>query len=172
MGEGRAEGAARADRRATRRGRRSSRWSSAAGAVRAPRARTAPGGAKRVVPCSVGDGVSVGAGLGQARESRAPKVLGSDRGEPGLLAAPLEGGPCGGGADGTRRGHGGLRKEPNVDGGHQRGDDLFLDLSGYDASEGNLVDSLAVEPCCGVGEFLEAMARRLSVSCRERAQSD
>ncbi len=41
----------------------------------------------------------------------------------------------------------------------------MLDLAGYDSDE-NLVDTLAVEPACGDGEFLEPMIRRLSASCR------
>jgi len=43
--------------------------------------------------------------------------------------------------------------------------ELILDLAGYSADE-NLVDSVAVEPSCGNGEFLEQMIRRLSSSCR------
>src|SRR5215211_6290020 len=42
--------------------------------------------------------------------------------------------------------------------------DLILDLSGY-VPEENLVDLVAVEPCCGSGEFLEPMIQRLSSSC-------
>lgn len=44
---------------------------------------------------------------------------------------------------------------------------LILDLVGYDPGQ-NIVDSIAVEPSCGSGEFLEAMVRRLSLSCREQ----
>jgi len=43
--------------------------------------------------------------------------------------------------------------------------ELILDLAGYDPNE-NLVDSVAVEPACGDGRFLEPMVRRLSTSCR------
>ena len=46
----------------------------------------------------------------------------------------------------------------------------MLDLAGYDAAE-NLVDTLAVEPACGDGEFLEPMIRRLSGSCRRQGRS-
>lgn len=45
--------------------------------------------------------------------------------------------------------------------------DLVLDLAGY-KSDRNLVDSIAVEPSCGNGGFLEAMIRRLSSSCRQQ----
>lgn len=47
---------------------------------------------------------------------------------------------------------------------------LVLDLAGYDP-ESNLVDAVAVEPSCGDGEFLEAMVRRLSSSCRRQGRS-
>ncbi len=45
--------------------------------------------------------------------------------------------------------------------------DFVLDLAGYDAGE-DLVGSIAIEPSCGDGEFLEAMIRRLSSSCRRQ----
>jgi adenine-specific DNA-methyltransferase len=48
--------------------------------------------------------------------------------------------------------------------------DLVLDLAGYDPGE-DLVSSVAVEPSCGNGEFLEAMIRRLSSSCRQQGRS-
>lgn len=46
---------------------------------------------------------------------------------------------------------------------------LVLDLAGY-TSDHNLVDLVAVEPCCGNGEFLEPMIRRLSYSCRQQGR--
>lgn len=48
--------------------------------------------------------------------------------------------------------------------------DLVLDLAGYHPEE-HLVDSVIVEPACGNGEFLEAMIRRLSSSCRGQGRS-
>ena len=48
--------------------------------------------------------------------------------------------------------------------------ELVLDLAGYDATE-NLVDTLAIEPSCGNGEFLGPMIRRLSESCRRQGRS-
>ncbi len=48
--------------------------------------------------------------------------------------------------------------------------DLVLDLAGYEAGR-NLVDAVAVEPSCGSGEFLQAMAERLSASCRSQGRS-
>ncbi|MDX6381133.1 MAG: adenine-specific DNA-methyltransferase, partial [Rubrobacteraceae bacterium] len=47
--------------------------------------------------------------------------------------------------------------------------ELILDLSGYESSK-NLVDKIAIEPSCGVGEFLEPMVRRLSASCHEQGR--
>jgi hypothetical protein len=47
--------------------------------------------------------------------------------------------------------------------------EFILDLSGYDP-EANLVDAVAVEPCCGDGEFLEPMVRRLSRSCERQGR--
>jgi hypothetical protein len=41
--------------------------------------------------------------------------------------------------------------------------EFVLDLAGYDPKE-NLVDAVVVEPCCGSGEFLEPLVRRLSES--------
>lgn len=46
---------------------------------------------------------------------------------------------------------------------------MVLDLAGYDLAE-NLVDSVAVEPSCGDGEFLGPMVRRLSSSCRRQGR--
>ncbi len=46
---------------------------------------------------------------------------------------------------------------------------LVLDLAEYDPNE-NLVDSVAVEPSCGDGEFLEQIIRRLSFSCRRQGR--
>ncbi len=48
--------------------------------------------------------------------------------------------------------------------------ELILDLVGYDPAE-NLVDTVAVEPSCGTGEFLDPMVRRLSDSCRRQDRS-
>lgn len=45
--------------------------------------------------------------------------------------------------------------------------EFILDLSGYETNE-NLVDTVAVEPSCGNGKFLEPMIRRLSVSCQNQ----
>src|SRR5829696_4017976 len=45
--------------------------------------------------------------------------------------------------------------------------EFILDLCGYEPDE-NLVDMVTVEPSCGTGEFVEAMARRLSDSCRRQ----
>lgn len=42
--------------------------------------------------------------------------------------------------------------------------EFILDLAGYVPAK-NLVDRIAIEPCCGDGEFLEAMLRRLIDSC-------
>ncbi|WP_084362649.1 Eco57I restriction-modification methylase domain-containing protein [Rubrobacter radiotolerans] len=47
--------------------------------------------------------------------------------------------------------------------------EFVLDLAGY-VSSANLVDVLAVEPCCGGGEFFEAMVRRLVGSCKRRGR--
>lgn len=47
--------------------------------------------------------------------------------------------------------------------------EFILDLCGYDPTE-NLVDAVAVEPCCGDGEFLESMVRRLSYSCERQGR--
>lgn len=47
--------------------------------------------------------------------------------------------------------------------------DFILDLCGYVSGE-NLVDAVAVEPCCGDGEFLESMVRRLSYSCERQGR--
>ncbi len=47
--------------------------------------------------------------------------------------------------------------------------ELVLDLAGY-SPDSNLVDSVAVEPSCGDGEFLEAMVRRLSASCERQGR--
>ncbi len=46
---------------------------------------------------------------------------------------------------------------------------FVLHLAGYDPAS-NLVDSVAVEPSCGSGAFLEAMAGRLSASCRRQGR--
>src|SRR5215212_6627588 len=46
---------------------------------------------------------------------------------------------------------------------------FVLDLAGYTADR-NLVDAVAIEPACGDGEFLEAMVRRLSDSCRRQGR--
>jgi hypothetical protein len=48
--------------------------------------------------------------------------------------------------------------------------EFILDLCGYRASDSNLVESLAVEPCCGDGAFLEEMVRCLSASCQEQGR--
>jgi adenine-specific DNA-methyltransferase len=48
--------------------------------------------------------------------------------------------------------------------------EFILDLSGYEPSR-NLVDTIAVEPACGSGEFLEPMIHRLSSSCRRQNRS-
>jgi adenine-specific DNA-methyltransferase len=47
--------------------------------------------------------------------------------------------------------------------------EFVLDLAGYDPKE-NLVDAVVVEPCCGSGEFLEPLVRRLSESCRRQGR--
>lgn len=47
--------------------------------------------------------------------------------------------------------------------------DLVLDIAGY-SPESNLVDAVAVEPSCGSGEFLAAMAGRLSGSCKRQGR--
>lgn len=43
--------------------------------------------------------------------------------------------------------------------------DLILDLAGY-TPESRLIDSVAIEPACGPGAFVAAMAERLVQSCR------
>lgn len=47
--------------------------------------------------------------------------------------------------------------------------ELVLDVAGY-SSDSNLVDSVAVEPSCGSGEFLEAIVGRLSASCQRQGR--
>jgi len=47
--------------------------------------------------------------------------------------------------------------------------DLVLDVAGY-SPDSNLVDAVAVEPSCGSGEFLAAMAGRLSASCQKQGR--
>ena len=47
--------------------------------------------------------------------------------------------------------------------------EFILDLAGYVPSE-NLVDSLALEPCSGSGEFIETMVRRLVGSCKRQGR--
>ncbi len=47
--------------------------------------------------------------------------------------------------------------------------DLVLDVAGY-SPDSNLVDATAIEPSCGSGEFLAAMVRRLSASCRRQGR--
>lgn len=46
---------------------------------------------------------------------------------------------------------------------------LVLDVAGYESAS-NLVDATAIEPSCGSGEFLAAMVRRLSASCRRQGR--
>ncbi len=48
--------------------------------------------------------------------------------------------------------------------------DFLLDLAGY-TEDGNLVDSIVVEPAAGDGAFLVRMAERLILSCRRQGRS-